>query len=209
MVGEHRGRDDAAMRVLDDATLLRGLTVAVDGFGNRLALVRDEDWVRPTPCTEWDVRALVNHVVGANVRYVMLLNGAPLGDVEATRAVDHLGDDPTAAFEATAAEMIACFREPASFERTFRHAAGERDGRELLVMRVYDIGVHTWDLARAVGADERIDDDVVEIALTMVTAAVPAPPTGDAEAPNSSAQDKLLVRSGRQPDKEADKEVAR
>jgi len=79
------------------------LSRADDGFAQRLALVRPDQWAAQTPCTEWDVRALVNHVVGANRRYTMLLHGATTDEAEATRAVDHLGDDPVASFVATAA----------------------------------------------------------------------------------------------------------
>ena len=51
--------------------------------------------------TEWDVQALVNHVVGANRRYTMLLHGATADEVDATRMEDHLGDDPASSFAAT------------------------------------------------------------------------------------------------------------
>lgn len=171
---------------------------AVAEFGSRVDAVPADAWTNSTPCTEWDVRALVNHVVGANVRYRMLLQDAPLADVEATRAVDHLGRDARDAYATTAEAMVACFRERGMFERRFRHAAGERSGRELLVMRIYDIGVHTWDLARSIDADERIDADVVAIALTMPS---PSPAAND-QARDRSAQHELLVRSGRQPDRE-------
>ena len=82
---------------------------ADDGFIQRLVLVRPGQWTAPTPCTEWDVRALVNHVVGAKRRYTMLLHGAATDEVEATRAVDHLGDDPVASFAAAAAGLRAAF----------------------------------------------------------------------------------------------------
>ena len=53
------------------------LVVANDEFARRLRLVGPDGWRRPTPCSERDVRALVNHVIGGNVRYQLLLSGAP------------------------------------------------------------------------------------------------------------------------------------
>ena len=47
------------------------------GFRQRLVEVESDDWARPTPCDEWSVRDLVNHVVGGNFRYVMILAGEP------------------------------------------------------------------------------------------------------------------------------------
>jgi uncharacterized protein (TIGR03086 family) len=181
------------------------LSRAHDGFAQRLALVRPGQWAAPTPCTEWDVRALVNHVVGANRRYTMLLHGATTDEVEATRAADHLSGDPVTSFAATAAELTAAFAEPGAMARTAYHRAGERTGAQLLEMRVLDIAVHTWDLARAIGASESLDPGVVAFALTLQDTfdaarqrGAFAPPPGNTPA-DSSAQACLLYLAGRQP----------
>lgn len=158
------------------------LVAANDEFARRLRLIGPDDWRRPTPCSEWDVRALVHHVVGANVRYQLLLHGAPTEQVEAMRTVDHLGDDALASFVATADRVVACFHEDGALERIAHHATGDRTGRELLSMRILDATIHAWDLARAIGADETLDDDA------------------DADVPrNASPQDQLLHRLGRHP----------
>jgi uncharacterized protein (TIGR03086 family) len=135
----------------------------------------------------------------------MLLHGATTDEVEATRAVDHLGEDPVASFAATAAELTAAFGEPGAMARTACHRAGERNGAQLLGMRVLDIAVHTWDLARAIAASESLDPGVVAFALThhdTIDAGRQrgafAPPPGTAPA-GGSAQARLLYLSGRRP----------
>jgi hypothetical protein len=82
--------------------------------------------------------------------------------------------------------------------RTACHRAGERTGAQLLEMRVLDIAVHTWDIARAIGAGESLDPDVVAFALTLQDTfdaarqrATFAPPPGKAPA-DRSAQARLL-----------------
>src|SRR3954470_15963543 len=158
MSAEWREGNDAAVAVPGDPLEL--LVVANDEFAQRLRLVGPADWRRPTPCAERDVRALVDHVVGANVRYQLMLRGAPTEQVEATRTVDHLGEDALASFVATADGVVACFREDGALERIGHHATGDRTGRELLSMQILDTAIHGWDLARAIGADETVDDDV-------------------------------------------------
>lgn len=141
------------------------LTTANAEFERRLRLVTPDDWPRPTPCTEWDVRALVNHVVGGNVRHTMLLRGASTADVDATRTEDHLGEDAMAAFVATARTLLAEFRMDGALDRLVHHPIGDRSGRELLGMRIYDVTVHTWDLACGIGADRALDPTLAQRTL--------------------------------------------
>jgi uncharacterized protein (TIGR03086 family) len=134
-------------------------------FEQRLRLVGANDWPRPTPCSEWDVRALVNHVIGGNRRYTMLLRGASAESVNRTRTEDHLGADPVTAFTTTARELVAVFCEDGALIRIAHHPIGDRTGGHLLAMRVLDVTVHTWDLARALNVDATLDPDAVEFAL--------------------------------------------
>lgn len=181
------------------------LVAAVDEFAARLQLVGSDDWRRPTPCSEWDVWALVNHVVGANIRYQLLLHGAPTEQVEATRGVDHLDDDPWASFLATAAGLVSCFDEEGALDRVGHHVTGDRTGRELLAMRILDLAVHAWDLARAIGADETLDEEVVAFLLAYTAEAGhrPTPPAFAPSVPgvpaDATPQDRLLLRLGRHP----------
>ena len=197
------GGNDADVAASRDPLEL--LVVANDEFARRLRLVGPDDWRRPTPCTEWDVRALVNHVVGANVRYQLLLHGAPTEQVEATRTVDHLGDDALASFVATANGVVACFRQDGALEGIAHHVTGDRTGRELLSMRILDAAIHGWDLARAISADETLDADVVAFLLAYTTDLDRGPQQrafapAEAHVPRTaSPQDQLLHRLGRHP----------
>jgi uncharacterized protein (TIGR03086 family) len=177
------------------------LDIATAGFARTLALVQPGQWAAPTPNPGWSVRDLVNHVVGGNRRYVLLLSGAPTEDVEALRELDHLGDDPIESFRATAATVAAAFAERGVLERVVHHRRGDRYGAELLVMRIGEHALHGWDLARAIGADPSIDEPVVETLL----AAAAADPTsieraGYAALPGADNLDgvaRLLALTGR------------
>jgi len=58
-------------------------------FQVRLDQVQGNQWALPTPCSEWDVRGLVNHVVTANLTTVRLLHGASRDDTVALIGTDH------------------------------------------------------------------------------------------------------------------------
>ncbi|HEX3707707.1 MAG TPA: TIGR03086 family metal-binding protein [Mycobacteriales bacterium] len=177
------------------------LDVATAGFARTLALVKPEQWESATPNQGWSVRDLVNHVVGGNRRYVLLLAGAPTAEVEALRDVDHLTDDPYADFLSTAAEVSTAFAEPGVLDRVAHHGRGDRSGAELLVMRVSEHALHGWDLARAIGQDDRIDPPVVDVLLAAIDAD-PTSPAWAAFTPLPGADDligamRLLALTGR------------
>src|SRR3954464_15149551 len=86
------------------------------GFRQRLVEVAIDDWARPTPCDEWSVRDLVNHVVGGNVRYVMMLAGEPANAVVHTREQDWLRSDPLRSFDDAFARVAESFSVPGILE---------------------------------------------------------------------------------------------
>ena len=83
---------------------------ASDTFGAHVHRVRPDQWDLPTPCTEWDVRTLVNHVVGENRWAVPLFGGGTIAEVGDRFDGDLLGADPVAAWDESAAEALAVDR---------------------------------------------------------------------------------------------------
>jgi uncharacterized protein (TIGR03086 family) len=184
--------------------LFEQLGQSISEFGTRLRLVHGELWSRRTPCEEWDVRELVNHVVGGARRYTMLLHGATADEVVATRNLDHLGDDPIRCFERRADEVSQAFREPGALSRTVHHPAGDRSGKELLELRITEFAVHAWDLARAIATDEQIDTVLVDEMWKRLSANGTRLEQGGYFDPPTSAVDdasltRLLRLTGRRP----------
>jgi len=174
------------------------------GFAAALRRVRPEQWTAPTPCTAWDVRALVNHMTRGNLNYVALLSGATAADFARLRDADALGSDPQAAFDASVTACARAFSTPGALDRTLDYPLGRAPGSQLLAVRTTDSLIHTWDLARAVGADETLDPGLVAWASASLERTYAGlsgleafftpeqPPAGD-------DQERLLRRLGRTP----------
>ena len=64
--------------VTDYAALHRGAGQEVT---RRVAQIMDDQWELPTPCTEWDVRALLNHIVYGNRWVVPIMAGKTIEEV--------------------------------------------------------------------------------------------------------------------------------
>jgi uncharacterized protein (TIGR03086 family) len=174
-------------------------------FEVRLRLVGPDDWAKPKPCAGWDVHDLVNHVVGGNRRYLMLLGGASAEDTNRTRDVDHLAGDPVASFTTTATELEAAFDEDGALDRVVDHRFGERTGAQLLALRVLDITVYRWDVAQALGVDDSMDAIAVDYALAHADEVERLRIHGVFATPNmplsadASPQQRLLHLTGRVP----------
>ncbi|HLN16329.1 MAG TPA: TIGR03086 family metal-binding protein [Acidimicrobiales bacterium] len=141
---------------------LEYLALGADTFRARLVAVGPDQWDAPTPCTDWTVRDLVGHVVGGNRMAVALLGGASTAEAIASVQRDHLGDDPVGNFDEAAAAQAAAFASPGALERVVHHPAGDVPGSRLLGFRLGDLTLHAWDLARATGGDETLDEALVE-----------------------------------------------
>ncbi|MGI9615227.1 MAG: TIGR03086 family metal-binding protein [Acidimicrobiales bacterium] len=144
---------------------LEALSQASREYETRLRQVGDDDWDRPTPCTEWNVGQLANHLLLGTRMSVQLLAGMSQQEVIAGLGDDLMADstDPVADFTTLATEMQEGFAGPDGLEGTVDHPMGEIPRTTFIGFRVMDNAVHAWDLARAIGADETLDPDLVKL----------------------------------------------
>lgn len=140
----------------------------VEHWQRALAAVGPDDWGRPTPCTDWVVHDLVNHVVGEELWTVPLLEGATIEDVGDSFEGDLLGDPVTAARRASdaALDAVAAVDRYAPLGGTVHLSYGVEQVEEYVFQLSADHLVHGWDLAVAVGADTRLDPELVLMVST-------------------------------------------
>jgi uncharacterized protein (TIGR03086 family) len=135
---------------------------AVEEFGARVRAVGDDQWGLPTPCSDWNVRQLVNHLVYENRWTVPLMGGSTIAEVGDRYEGDLLGDRPQAAWDASAGEATQAVGADGALERVVDLSSGPTPAREYVMQLFADHLIHAWDLARAIGADERLDPELVD-----------------------------------------------
>lgn len=134
---------------------------ASEDFVRTVAAVKPEQWGDPTPCADWDVRTLVNHVVGEERWTVPLMAGQTISDVGDSLDGDLLGEDPAAAAAQAASAAQLALAKPVLAGGTVQLSYGEEQAAEYAYQLATDHLIHGWDLAVAIGAPPRMDPQVV------------------------------------------------
>ena len=170
---------------------------AQDTFAGVLANVSPDRLGAPTPCSEWTIRDLIEHVIGGNERV-----GPWGGSPEEPPARP---DNMVAAHRAAADAAHEVFAGPDGMSTMFKLPFGEIPGQIFIGMRTSDVLTHAWDLAAATGQSTDLDPELAAEQLTAVRAFVgpqfrgPGMPFGD-EQPCSSERapaDQLAAFLGR------------
>lgn len=166
-----------------------------DKWGTVSGQVADDQWDNSTPCAEWTVRDLVDHTLGWQADGGRLM-GADI--------------PPDAGWDDIREAYDALLSDPARLDGTVAEFAGAPK-QQLAAFLIGDLLIHSWDLARSIGADETLPPDAVQVttaglhhapeALLRGKNPLGAKMMGPAvEVPDAaSAQDKMLAFTGRQP----------
>ena len=135
---------------------------ALAHYGELVHQVKGDQWGLGTPCADWDVRTLVNHLVGENRWIVPLLAGGTIADVGSSLDGDLLGAEPVESWDEAESAAARAARET-PLETVVHISRGDVSAEEYLEEVFVDLAIHGWDLARAIGAEEKIDPEFVEL----------------------------------------------
>ncbi len=170
-----------------------------DGFTATLAGVPPDRWRAPSPCQGWTARDVAAHVVMTHRRVLAMAGGPEPPEVGPD-------DDLDAAWSEASGAMLGAVSDPEVAGRVVTARFGEMPFGDIVSRMVCaDTLIHTWDLARAAGEDERLDPDSVTHVATFLAGAGDAirspggfgpaldPPVGADE------QTRLICLAGRVP----------
>lgn len=143
-----------------------------------VAAVRADQLADPTPCTEYDVRALLSHVVGGINRVAHVGEGGAALEVPAR--VDGVADDGwAAAYGAAVDRARRAWADDAKLDQTFSLPWGTVPGRGAIVGYTLEIVTHGWDLATATGQPTELDPAIVEPLLPAARQFMPDTARGE------------------------------
>ncbi len=123
---------------------------------------------QPTPCADWNVEELLNHVVAGNWWAAELARGATIDEVGSRLDGDQLGDDPLDAYDRSAEVAAAAFEMPGALDAPCAVSYGPVPGSVYAGHRFIDVLIHGWDLAVATGQDRTLDPALVDACWGVV-----------------------------------------
>ena len=185
---------------MDDIDLLDGIMTKT---GDLIAGVAPDRLDRPTPCPDYDVAAMVDHLVGWVRSFEAAANGRTYeGDPTAVRA----GDDPAGEFRTAADSLVAGWRDN-GLDRTVSIGGGESPGEMAFNMTLMEYLTHGWDLAVGSGQPVPFTDEEAEQVLARAERTLPPQYRGEGMsfgeivpvAADAPAIDRLVGFMGREP----------
>jgi uncharacterized protein (TIGR03086 family) len=183
---------------------LRSYLVAVFGMEAVIAAAPPESWDNPSPCEGWTARDVAGHAMGV-IHNVAARAG--VGDVIDPFATPGAiaGADVLASWRGVRNRLLEAVDRPGALQQEITSSFGTMNVDGFLAVMTGDAVIHTWDIARATGGNERLDPDlVIEVRkglaardekLLRAPGRYAAPLTADA----SDAQTELLAFAGRRP----------
>jgi uncharacterized protein (TIGR03086 family) len=151
---------------------------AVDNARGAVAAVRPEQMTLPTPCTEFDVRALLGHIVAVLHRLAAVGRGEDSAEVPFI--LEGIADDGwVAAFDAGAAEARAAWADDSLLDRDLRLPWATLPGSTVVSVYAQELVIHGWDLGVAIGAPTDWDAEIGEALLPLAHTILPADIRGE------------------------------
>jgi uncharacterized protein (TIGR03086 family) len=156
------------MTATNDVDIAACHRAALDATREVVVGIKDDQWSRPTPCADWDVRALLNHVVAGNWWASRLAAGATIEEVGDTYDGDVLAPSPLGEYHESAIAAARAFEAPGALEAPCAVSYGPVPGSVYAGHRLIDVLIHGWDLAIATDQSPPVPPDLVDAAWRVL-----------------------------------------
>jgi uncharacterized protein (TIGR03086 family) len=190
---------------------LNHFLAAQQAFTTRVHAIREDQWHAPTPDSEWDVAALVQHLIEEHRWAAPLLHGLDMESAGKVVAGSRklpveggVGANLAEEWDEASVESSDAFSADHALERTVALSRGDTPARQYLDEMIFDLIVHGWDLGQAIGYPHEFPDDVVEAVYAEAQTFGDLSASGVFDPPvpvpdDASTLDKLIGLTGRKP----------
>ena len=180
---------------------------AIDIMAPIIAGVKAAQYSDSTPCTEWNVQALINHNIKVAEYAHDTVSGANSLEFSHMFALDDTmaPDEAEAAFRAATGKVLAAIKSSGGVDKIVKTRSAEMPAGKFLMLPMSDMIVHKWDLATATGQDTSIDSSLAEACTQAFLPVAEAGRKSGNFGPevsislDASSRDKLLAFTGRHP----------
>jgi uncharacterized protein (TIGR03086 family) len=148
--------------------LLASIQDAATEFGRLVEGTRPDQLDDPTPCSDYKVRDLINHVASGATMFAIAFDQGAVPDEELGSLFgDVLGDDYKGALAAAMEKASTAFTRPGALEGDVVLPFGTFARKDALGLAVFDVMVHAWDLASSTGQELRLTEADAAIGLEL------------------------------------------
>lgn len=164
--------------------------------------IRVDEYDNPTPCSEWNLNQLLNHLVYELVWMPPLLEGQTITEVGDQFEGDLISDDPQGAWQKAADAALAAV-EKADLSAVVHVSAGDITAEQYIKEMSNDVLIHGWDIGQALHCSVVFDEAVAQADYDNMTPLIQSfrehGAIGDEVqvADNATIQTKLLAIMGR------------
>ena len=159
-----------------------------------------------TPCEEWTVRRLLDHMLAGQQMFAAAPSGAEVAPPSGAPP-ELVGSDPSGQYEEARKATVHAYAQPGVLEGMVKGSGGDVPAMQILGIAFCDQLIHGWDLAKATGQDTTIPDDLAAAAWMFLDGQLPDAARGPGKnfkaavpvADDASVQDKLIAYCGRRP----------
>jgi uncharacterized protein (TIGR03086 family) len=136
--------------------VISALEISYDQTAKLVAGLTPAELDAPSPCAGWDVRATLNHLLGATWMFTLVNQGRAADE----DAGDVIGDDASLAVKVASKENLASWRQPGAFEGGRSYPFGTFPASGAAMLNLEEVVVHNWDVARGAGLELVVDPAV-------------------------------------------------
>lgn len=146
--------------------------------GRIVAGVPTDRYAAATPCRDYDVRALLGHLLAVVQRVTHVAGGGDPFDLP--QVITGVADGEWAAqYRQAAGQLAAAWAEDAVLDRVLTLPLGTMPGRAAAAAYTVEVTTHGWDLATATGQCAALTPEIGGVALALARRFIPAEPRGD------------------------------